>query len=91
MKTFAVPVGLAIICENHIGSYCWDMQLASKTCNINIFAGPWASTAFKVFADTIYEDCTVFKEWQNESGAHMLDGLKVTSAKKLTVLLTGSS
>ena len=26
-EVFADPVGPAIICENYIGSYCWDMLL----------------------------------------------------------------
>ena len=51
-EAFAGPVGLVIICENYIGSYCWDMQLTCKTCNLNIFAGPQVCMAFKVFADT---------------------------------------
>ena len=51
-EAFAGPVRLAIMCENYIGSYCWDMQLTCRTCNINIFVGPWACMAFKVFTDT---------------------------------------
>ena len=48
-EIFAGPAGLAIICENYIGSYCEDKQLTCRTCNLNTFAGP---QAFKVFADT---------------------------------------
>ena len=51
-EIFAGPAGLAIICENYIGSYCEDKQLTCRTCNLNTFAGPQACMAFKVFADT---------------------------------------
>ena len=32
------PTGLSIICENYIGSYCWDMELSCRTCNLDISA-----------------------------------------------------
>ena len=48
-----IIIMLAIICENYIDSYCWDMQLTYRTCNLNIFAGPRACMAFKVFTDML--------------------------------------
>ena len=51
-EAFGGPAGLAMICENCIDSYCWDMQLTCRTCNLDMFAGPWACMAFKVFTDT---------------------------------------
>ena len=51
-EAFAGPAGPTIICQNYIGSYCWDMQLTCRTCNLYIFASPWACMAFKVFVNT---------------------------------------
>ena len=45
-ETFAGYAGLTSICDNYIGSRCW--QLTWKTCSFDIFAGPLTCMAFKV-------------------------------------------
>ena len=32
---------LKLICENYIGSHCWNMQLTRRTCKLDISAGLW--------------------------------------------------
>ena len=51
-EAFTGLAGLAIFCENYIGSYWWDMPLTCSTCNFNIFVGLCACMIFKVLVDT---------------------------------------
>ena len=50
-EVFAGPAGLAIICENHIGSYCRDMQLTWRSCDLDISVGTRVRMASNVFVD----------------------------------------
>ena len=67
-EVFANPAGLAIICENYIDSYHWDMQLTCRTCNLDSSVGLYQSVPKTIEQALIYRPKPGFigpNNWHN--------------------------